>query len=126
MAELAAATPGAELLGFVDDLEPELTAARAVVAPIRFGGGTRIKVLEAMAAARPVVGTALAVEQIGFADGEHGLVRDDDEALGEALGELLHDDAAAARLGRGAREHARAYAWPAVTRPLEQFYAALA
>ena len=120
--QLAAATPGVELVGFVDDVAPELAAARAVVAPIRFGGGTRIKVLEAMAAARPVVGTGLAVEQIGFADGEHGRIRDDDEALARELVALLRDPGAAARLGAAAREHARRYAWTEVTRPLERFY----
>lgn len=122
LAALAAATPGAELLGFVDALEPELAAARVVVAPIRFGGGTRIKVLEAMAAARPVVGTARAVEQLGFADGAHGRIRDDDEAMGEAVVALLRDGNTAARLGAQAREHARDYAWVRVTRPLERFY----
>ena len=101
---LAAATPGVELIGFVDDVAPEIAAARAVVAPIRFGGGTRIKVLEAMAAARPVVGTSLAVEQIGFADGEHGRIRDDDEALARELVALLRDPGSAARLGAAARE----------------------
>jgi glycosyltransferase involved in cell wall biosynthesis len=114
---------GVELLGLVPDLMPELASARAVVAPIRFGGGTRIKVLEAMAAACPVVGTALAVEEIGFVDGRQGLIRETDEALADGLLELLRDSTLAERLGTGGRVLARSYGWNRVTEPLEAFYA---
>jgi glycosyltransferase involved in cell wall biosynthesis len=106
-----ASLPQAEPLGFVENLDAELRAARVVIAPLWQGGGTRIKVLEAMAAGRAVAGTPVGVEQIGFRDGEHGRVADEPEALARAVSELLHDPPAARRLGERGREHARRYRW---------------
>ena len=65
---------GVEVLGLVADLPGALAAARAVIVPIWEGGGTRLKVLEALAAGRPVVGTSLGVGGVGFEDGRHGLL----------------------------------------------------
>jgi glycosyltransferase involved in cell wall biosynthesis len=118
--------PRAELVGFVPSLEAELQRARVVVAPIPFGGGTRIKVLEAMAAGRPVVGTRLGVEEIGFVDGQHGFVADQPDAMARAVAQIVDDDALAARLGVAAREHARGFAWHDLTGALEDRYRAWA
>jgi glycosyltransferase involved in cell wall biosynthesis len=111
-----------DVLGFVPDLAAELGRARLGLAPIWVGGGTRIKVLEALAAARPVVGTALGVEQIGFADGEHGLVADDDRGLADACVALLADAALGRRLGLAGRDLAEGYRWRTATEPLEDAY----
>jgi glycosyltransferase involved in cell wall biosynthesis len=124
--DLASAVPGVELLGFVDDLTAELRRAGAVVVPIWSGGGTRIKVLEALAAARPVVGTSLGVEQIGFADGVHGLVADSDDGLAEKLCAVLDDPLSAARFGANGRDLARGYEWEQTTAPAERLYRELA
>jgi polysaccharide biosynthesis protein PslH len=118
--------PRAELVGFVPSLAAELERARVVVAPIPFGGGTRIKVLEAMAAARPVVGTALGVEEIGFVDDEHGFVADRPDAMARGVTRVVGDDALALRLGIAAREHARGFVWRDLTAPLEERYRAWA
>jgi polysaccharide biosynthesis protein PslH len=118
--------PRAELVGFVPSLAAELERARVVVAPIRFGGGTRMKVLEAMASGRPVVGTTLGVEEIGFVDGEHGFVADRPDAMALAVRRVIDDDALALRLGGAAREHARGFVWRDLTGPLEARYRAWA
>jgi glycosyltransferase involved in cell wall biosynthesis len=123
LARVVDQTDGVELVGLVPELAPELASARVVIAPIRFGGGTRIKVLEAMAAARPVVGTGLGVEEIGFVDGRHGLIRETDAALADAVVELLHDPARAQRLGAAARALAQGFGWSRVSAPLEAYYA---
>lgn len=115
--------PGVEVLGLLDDLRELLTTAAVVVVPLWAGGGTRLKALEAMAAARPVVGTPLGVGRIGFAAGEHGLVEDDPAALGDALAALLGDLPRAAALGARARVHAQRYRWERVTGELEALYA---
>jgi polysaccharide biosynthesis protein PslH len=112
--------------GFVPDLEPELARSRVVIAPIPFGGGTRMKVLEAMAAGRPVVGTTLGVEEIGFRDGDHGFIADAPEDMAAAVIRLLGDGALARGLGQAAREHARGFVWGGVTAPLEERYRAWA
>jgi glycosyltransferase involved in cell wall biosynthesis len=118
--------PRAELVGFVPSLAEELRRARVVVAPIPFGGGTRVKVLEAMAAGRPVVGTSVGVEEIGFVDAAHGFVADRPDAMARAVTRIVHDDALAQRLGVAAREHARGFVWHDLTGPLEQRYRAWA
>ncbi len=68
-----ASAAGATATGRVDDLEPYYRAATAVYLPIRSGGGTRIKVLEAMAHGRPVLSTAVGVEGLDLAPDRHYL-----------------------------------------------------
>ncbi|MBI5103599.1 MAG: glycosyltransferase, partial [Solirubrobacterales bacterium] len=120
--ETAAGREGVELVGLVDDLRAELCAASVVVVPVWTGGGTRIKVLEAMAAARPVVGTAVGVERLGFEAGVHGLVDDTPAGLADAVAALLEDPARGRRLGEAARAHVRPRCWSAATAPAEALY----
>jgi glycosyltransferase involved in cell wall biosynthesis len=120
--EAASKTSRVTILGFIPDLTAELRTARVVAAPIWSGGGTRIKVLEAMAAARVVVGTSVAVERIGFEHDRHGLVADDPESMAAATLRALRDDAAARRYGANARALAETYRWRTVTSPLEDVY----
>jgi glycosyltransferase involved in cell wall biosynthesis len=122
LADAVCRAQSAELIGFVPELEPELARSRLVIAPIPFGGGTRLKVLEAMAAGRPVVGTARGVEEIGFRDGEHGFVADAPDDMAAAIDQLLRDDQLALRMGQQAREHARGFAWRDLTGALEERY----
>ncbi|MBV9466196.1 MAG: glycosyltransferase [Solirubrobacterales bacterium] len=121
----AARTTGVRILGFVPDLLSELVAARLVIAPIWFGGGTRIKVLEALAAARPVVGTSVGVERIGFEHDCHGLVADDPGGLAAATARVLLDHGAASRYAHNGRLLAERYRWRALTSPLEERYGRL-
>jgi glycosyltransferase involved in cell wall biosynthesis len=119
----AAARAGqADVLGFVASLADELADARCVVAPIPFGGGTRIKVLEALAAARAVVGTAVGVEQIGFEDGRQGFVADTPEAMAARTVDLLRNPELAQRLGEQGRVLADAFRWAQVVDPLRPLY----
>ena len=85
---------------------------RTVVVPLWVGGGTRLKVLEALAAARPVVGTAVGVEELGFTPGVHGLVGESPHALAAAVAELLADPGRAAEMGAAGRELAGDFRWP--------------
>lgn len=64
-------TPGIEAPGAVDDLRPHYAASHAVYLPIRSGGGTRIKILEAWALGRPVLTTAVGCEGLPAEDGVH-------------------------------------------------------
>jgi len=113
---------GVEVVGFVEDLVEELASARVVIVPIWLGGGTRLKVLEALGAARPVVGTALGVEQIGFEHERHGLVANTPNELAAATIRVLRDDGLAERLAKGGRDLASRYGWESVTVPLESIY----
>lgn len=122
--DAAQGVPGVEIAGLVDDIAAEIAAAQVVVVPVWTGGGTRIKVLEAMAAARPIVGTDVGVERIGFVDGEHGLLRETPLALAAGVVELLADPARGVRLGQAARDAVRGYGWAALAAPLEERYRA--
>lgn len=113
-----------EVAGLVDDIVAEIAAASLVVVPVWTGGGTRIKVLEAMAAARPIVGTAVGVERIGFRDPDHGLLREDPRELADAALELLADRERAIGAGVAAREQVRGFGWSALAKPLEERYRA--
>ena len=89
-----------ELLGFVPDMAEAVRSSAVNLAPIRFGTGTRIKVLDALAQGGAVVGTTLACEGLGVADGEHVSLADSAEAFATACIELLNDPAKAATMGR--------------------------
>lgn len=120
--EAAAGLPAVEVVGLVDDIVAEIAAASLVVVPVWTGGGTRIKVLEAMAAARPIVGTAVGVERIGFRDGEHGVLREDPRELADATVMLLRDPERGIAAGVAAREQVRGFGWSALAQPLEARY----
>jgi polysaccharide biosynthesis protein PslH len=120
---LALAGPRVELTGFVSDLRPHLAAAAAVVVPLRLGGGTRLKIVEAMAMAKPIVSTTLGAEGIEAVPGRDLLVEDDPVTFADAVNRLLAEPALAARLGQSARQLAvKRYAWSGAARALEEFY----
>ncbi|HMJ75431.1 MAG TPA: glycosyltransferase family 4 protein [Iamia sp.] len=111
------AGPGVEVHGDVPSVDPFLLDARVAVVPLRIGSGTRLKALEAMAARRPVVGTAVGLAGLGVTDGVDALVADDAEAFAGAVLDLLDDDARVARLVAGGRRLVEdRYGWPAIAR----------
>lgn len=117
------AGPRVELTGFVPDLRPHLAAAAAVVVPLRLGGGTRLKVVEAMAMGKAIVSTALGSEGIEAIPGRDLLIEDQPEAFADALNRLLDDPELAARIGQSARSLAvERYSWSGAARALEGFY----
>jgi glycosyltransferase involved in cell wall biosynthesis len=83
--------PEINLSGFVKDLYPEYEAADIVVAPIRGGGGTRIKILEAFAHGVPVVSTSKGVEGLDVENGVHVLIEDDPGLFADACIRLMND-----------------------------------
>ena len=87
----------------VPDVTPYLEQAAVVVAPIRMGGGMRLKVLEALAAGKAVVASALAAEGIEAHAGEHFLLADDDDEFVDAVVVLLNDGEHRRALGERAR-----------------------
>ncbi len=118
---LARRGPDVEVVGFVEDLRPTLAAAAAVVVPLRLGGGTRLKILEAMAMSRPVVSTSLGVEGLAAAHGRELLLADDPERFAGEVRRLLDDPALGAALGQTARALVeRRYSWRASANALER------
>jgi glycosyltransferase involved in cell wall biosynthesis len=84
--------PAVEMIGEVADVAPYYARASAVIVPLRAGGGTRIKILEAFCYRRPVVSTTIGVEGLNVEDQVHFLVADTPEAFAEACLRLLQSD----------------------------------
>jgi glycosyltransferase involved in cell wall biosynthesis len=99
-----ASLPGVTLLGMVEDLARCYAAADAVVVPLRAGGGTRIKLLEAFAHGRPVISTPLGAEGIDVTHGNEALIAADPVAFAECCLAVLENPAYGARLAASGRE----------------------
>jgi glycosyltransferase involved in cell wall biosynthesis len=95
--------PGVEFLGFVDDLAALYRESRVVCCPIRMGGGTRIKILEAAAFGRPIVATSIGAEGLDMAEGRELFIRDDAASFATACLDLLRNPVLCAQLGLAAR-----------------------
>jgi polysaccharide biosynthesis protein PslH len=119
----ALAGPRTELTGFVADLRPHLAAAQVVVVPLRLGGGTRLKIVEAMAMGKAIVSTTLGAEGIEAIPGRDLLIENEPAAFADAVNRLLSDPGLAARIGQSARQLAvDRYGWGGAARTLEGFY----
>jgi polysaccharide biosynthesis protein PslH len=107
--------------GVVNEMEPFLRAADIAICPIEFGGGTKIKLLEALGAGLPTVAFSEATQGLEVRDREHLLVVPKDEtALLAALEELVADPALSERLGRGGRDYVCAnHDWQVIATELE-------
>jgi sugar transferase (PEP-CTERM/EpsH1 system associated) len=109
--------------GLVDDVRPYLERAAVVIAPLRIGGGTRLKIVEAMAMGKPIVATSLGAEGLDVNDGEDILLADTAEDFASQVARVLGDAALARRLGEAARHSAESrYTWQAAADRLERFY----
>ena len=107
----------------VPDVRPYLAGAAVVVAPIRSGSGTRLKVLEALAMARPLVATTQACEGLGLADGRDLLVADDPRRFADSVLRVLGDPAYGERLGNAGRSTvASRYGWGHSVELLEELH----
>ncbi len=97
------AAPGVEVVADVPDIRPYLEATDVVVVPLRAGSGTRLKILEAFAACRPVVSTSLGCEGLAVSDGTHLLITDDAEAFAAAVARVIRDRGLASDLATAGR-----------------------
>lgn len=101
-----ATDPRVRVVGRVDDVRPWLHRAACIVIPLRFGGGLRIRTIEAMMAGLPVVCSTVAMAGMDFEPERHYLLADDAAATAGAVQRILDDPASAAAMAERAREHA--------------------
>jgi glycosyltransferase involved in cell wall biosynthesis len=118
--------PGITLTGLVPDIVPYLHAASVFVVPLRMGSGTRLKVLEAMAAARPIISTQVGVQGLNVTDGQEVILADTSREFAQAVVELQKNRERAAAMGRRAEEFVRQYYdWSVLLPRLMQVYGEL-
>jgi glycosyltransferase involved in cell wall biosynthesis len=121
---LARRSESVEVTGFVDDPRPLLDQASAVIVPLRIGGGTRFKIVEAMAKGKAIVSTRIGAEGLEVEHERHLLLADSAEDFALQIERVLESPALADRLGQAARQLAQTrYGWDAAVDKLEAFYA---
>jgi glycosyltransferase involved in cell wall biosynthesis len=120
---LAQQSSSIRIAGMVADVRLELASAAAVVVPLRLGGGTRFKILEAMAMAKPIVSTSVGAEGLEVIDGKHLLLADDASRFADEVNRLLENNELGSRLGREGHALVKArYSWDASVAPMEALF----
>ena len=115
--------PGVEFVGFVDDVRHSLWRAGICVVPLRSGGGTRLKILEAMAAGCPVVSTTVGAEGLNLQDGKHLCLADEPTTFARSVLALMADPQRGEALAMAGREAVVAeYDWANISTRLENAY----
>lgn len=119
--DAAARVSGVTVTGTVSDVRPAIAEGAVYVVPLRAGGGTRLKIFEALAMGRAVVSTTVGAEGLGIDPGRHYLCADDAPAFADAVVTLLDDRDRREQLGAAGRHLVETcYAWPIIGRLFEQ------
>ena len=114
--------PGITLTGRVAQVQPYLAGAGVYILPLRIGSGTRLKLIESMAAGCAVVSTTIGAEGVALENGREGILADTPEAFAAAVLALLDDPAQRLALGKRARAFAAQYDWRRVGPLLDGVY----
>lgn len=119
----ALAGPNVLITGRVDSVQPYLAQASALIVPLSIGGGTRLKIVEGLALATPVISTTIGAQGLGLVDGRHLVLADGAEAFAEATLRVLADPAGSARLGERGRAHVHEhFRWEVLGRELVDYW----
>jgi glycosyltransferase involved in cell wall biosynthesis len=105
---------GTLFTGYVEDIWPFLSAADICVAPLKSGSGTRIKVLDYLAAEKPIIASGVAVEGLGLKNGIHYLQADASSEFVNAFRRLMNDQTLQRTLTESGKEIAHGFLWPAI------------
>ncbi|MCS6327782.1 MAG: glycosyltransferase [Nitrospira sp.] len=123
LVELAQRDQRVHVPGFVDDVRPYFQKATVFVCPITDGGGTRLKILDALAMGMPIVSTTFAASGLTLRDGEHLLLADTPNAFVDQVLHILSDSELRRRLAESACDIAkRTYSWDTIGRSLVAAY----
>lgn len=118
---------GIEMTGYVDDVRPYFRSAACFVVPLRVGGGTRLKILDAWAMGKAVVSTTVGCEGLEAIDGENILIRDTPADFADAVHAVCTDSSLRRQLGSRARATAeRFYGWDTLGEQMIAMYSRLA
>jgi glycosyltransferase involved in cell wall biosynthesis len=111
--------PSVQVTGTVPELDPYYARTRVAIAPLRSGGGSRLKILEALAAGRPVVATTIGAEGLEDLIGRGVVIADEPVAMAMEICRLLRDEGQSQELGLRGEEAVRTdHSWQAAINPL--------
>jgi glycosyltransferase involved in cell wall biosynthesis len=115
--ELSRQDPSIVVTGRVEDVRPYMERAAAYVVPLRIGGGTRLKIFEAMAMEKPIVSTTIGAEGLPVTDGRELRIADTPETFAASVVDLLTNREAARKLGQEAARVVREkFGWNGVAK----------
>ncbi|MFA6216032.1 MAG: glycosyltransferase [Candidatus Omnitrophota bacterium] len=110
-----------EITGSVDDVLPYIDRAQIYIVPLRVGGGTRLKVFEAMSMEKAIVSTTIGAEGLQYENNKNIVIADTDELFAEEIIRLFKDPVRRKTIGVAARQHVvENYEWKAVTKNFEK------
>lgn len=124
VAQEIAKHPNVTLAGLVEDIRPDVDAAAAYIVPLRIGGGTRLKILDALSMSKAIISTSVGCEGLDVEDGKTIVIADTPDAFAQAIVKVLADPAWADTIGRQGRQLVESrYDWAAVAKTLMAVYA---
>jgi glycosyltransferase involved in cell wall biosynthesis len=115
LVELSKRDPSVVVTGRVEDVRPFMEEAAVYIVPLRIGGGTRLKIYEAMAMEKAIVSTSIGAEGLPVEDGKEILLADTPESFAEAVVSLIRQESLATALGKQAAAKVRdQFGWDTV------------
>lgn len=112
-----------QITGFVDDIRPYIDRASVYICPIMDGGGTKLKILDALAMAKPIVASRIAAEGIDVEDGKNIMLVDSPQEYVDAIGSLFESESLRAEMGQEARRLSeQKYEFSRIGKKLGGFY----
>jgi glycosyltransferase involved in cell wall biosynthesis len=116
---------GITVTGWVDNVRPYIAGAKVFIMPFRIGSGTRLKLIEAMAAGKAIVSTTVGAEGFPVQSGQEIVLSDTVGEMATAVIELLADEAQRQKLGQAAQKFAQNYDWRVVVPKFDEIYTQL-
>ncbi len=117
------ATENIIITGFVEDVRPFIRRASIYIVPLRMGGGTRLKIAEALSMKIPIVTTSIGCEGIDIASGESAIIADDPVSFADEIVSLFHDDAKRKKLINNGYELMKSkYEWSVIGKKILETY----
>ena len=123
LVDMGQTTPGVVITGTVNDVRPYIAESSLYVVPLRIGGGSRLKILEALAMQKRVLSTSIGAEGLAVQDGENVLLRDGAEQFADTTIEMLKEPQKFDSLGEAGRDLVmKQYTWDAIARDMDNVW----